>query len=320
MLEGERETNGLPNYIVMGSGRVNHIDTFSFGSAYLGTHTHPFRISADPSQEEFRVQNIGIDKAISGRIDDRVTLLRSFDQLRSQLDQRGEMQSMEGLQRRAVEMLISSKVREAFDLSLEPLGVRERFGMHGWGQRAILARRLVERGVPWVTVVMENPYQSGIPMLKAGTYNWDSHAVNCHIFDDAKARFPIYDRTISALIEDLYARGLDQRVMLVVTGEFGRTPRLNYRPGTNTKVSQPGRDHWPNAMSVLVSGGGMRTGQVIGSTNSKGEEPATRAMSPNALWASVFRHLGIDYTHSFLDFRGRPMPMLPEGDPIPELV
>ena len=320
MLEGERETNGLPNYIVMGSGRVNHIDTFSFGSAYLGTHTHPFRISADPSQEEFRVQNIGIDKAISGRIDDRVALLRSFDQLRSQLDQRGEMQSMEVFQRRALEMLSSSKVREAFDLSPEPRGVRERFGMHGWGQRAILARRLVERGVPWVTVVMENPYQSGIPMPKAGTYNWDSHAVNCHIFDDAKARFPIYDRTISALIEDLYARGLDQRVMLVVTGEFGRTPRLNYRAGTNTKVSQPGRDHWPNAMSVLVSGGGMRTGQVIGSTNSKGEEPATRAMSPNALWASVFRHLGIDYTHSFLDFRGRPMPMLPEGDPIPELV
>ena len=138
----------------MGSGRVNHIDTFSFGSAYLGTHTHPFRISADPSQEDFRVQNIGIDKAISGRIDDRVALLRSFDQLRSQLDQRGEMQSMEVFQRRAVEMLISSKVREAFDLSLEPLGVRERFGMHGWGQRAILARRLVERGVPWVTVVM----------------------------------------------------------------------------------------------------------------------------------------------------------------------
>ena len=91
MLEGERDTNGLPNYIVMGSGRVNHIDTFSFGSAYLGTHTHPFRISADPSQEDFRVQNIGIDKAISGRIDDRVALLRSFDQLRSQLDQRGEM-------------------------------------------------------------------------------------------------------------------------------------------------------------------------------------------------------------------------------------
>ncbi|MEE3370528.1 MAG: DUF1501 domain-containing protein, partial [Planctomycetota bacterium] len=109
LLEGERETNGLPNYIVMGSGRVNHIDTFSFGSAYLGTHTHPFRISADPSQEDFRVQNIGIDKAISGRIDDRVTLLRSFDQLRSQLDQRGEMQSMEVFQRRALEMLISSK-------------------------------------------------------------------------------------------------------------------------------------------------------------------------------------------------------------------
>ena len=319
-LEGKRETNGLPNYIVMGSGRVNHVDTFSFGSAYLGTHAHPFRISADPSQENFSIQNIGIDRAVSTRIDDRVTLLRSFDRLRRDTDSRGQMRSLGVFNRRALAMLTSAKVREAFDITQEAPTVRERFGMHGWGQRAILARRLVERGVPWVTVVMENPYQSGIPMLKAGTYNWDSHAVNCHIFEDAKTRFPIYDRTISAMIEDLYARGLDKRVMLVVTGEFGRTPRLNYRTGTQTKVSQPGRDHWPNAMSVLVSGGGMRTGQVIGSTNSKGEEPASRAMRPNELWATVFRHLGIDYTRSFLDFRGRPMPMLPDGDPIGELL
>jgi len=319
-LDGKRNTQGLPNYIVMGSGRVNHVDTFSFGSAYLGTHTHPFRISADPSQESFSVNSIGIERSASGRLADRIPLLRSFDQLRREIDNRQEMKSMDVFNRRALSMLTSDKVREAFDIGQESNTVRQRFGMHGWGQRAILARRLVERGVPWVTVVMENPYQSGFSMIKEGTYNWDSHAVNCHIFKDAKARYPIYDRTISAMIEDLYARGLDKKVMLVVTGEFGRTPRINYRSGTVTKVAQPGRDHWPSSMSILVSGGGMRTGQVIGSTNSKGEEPASRRMSPNDLWATVFRHLGIDYTRSFLDYGGRPMPILPFGRPIPELI
>ena len=169
-------------------------------------------------------------------------------------------------------------------------------------------------------VVMENPYQSGVPMPRYGVYNWDSHAVDCHIFEDAKIRLPIYDRTITAMVEDLYDRGLDKKVMLVVTGEFGRTPRITTRVGTQSKVSQPGRDHWPAAMSVLVSGGGMRTGQVIGATNKKGEEPVSRAMSPNDLWATVFRHLGVDYTRSFLDHSGQPLPMLPHGSPIPELI
>jgi uncharacterized protein (DUF1501 family) len=167
---------------------------------------------------------------------------------------------------------------------------------------------------------MENPYQSGIKQPKTGVYNWDSHAVNCHIFEDAKIRFPIYDHTITAMIEDLYDRGLDKKVMLVVTGEFGRTPRLNHQTGTQSKVMQPGRDHWPGAMSMLVSGGGMRTGQVIGATNSKGEEPVEYALSPNDLWATVFRHLGVDDTRNFLDFSGRPMPMLPFGKAIPELL
>ncbi len=320
ILENQRNTNGLPNYIALGSGRVNSVDTFSFGSAYLGNHTHPFRISADPTRDDFKVANVGMDKSIADRLDDRIALLNGFDNLRRDVDAHGTMDSMDRFNRKAVEMLTSESVRDAFDMSQEPDDVRDRFGRHGWGQRALLARRLVERGVPWVTVVMENPYQSGIKMPKYGTYNWDSHAVNCHLFDDAKIRFPIYDNTITAMIEDLYSRGLDRRVLLVVTGEFGRTPRLSVQKGSQTKVDQPGRDHWPRAMSMLVSGGGMRTGQVIGATNSKGEEPVERAMTPNDLWATVYRHLGIDYTHNFLDHSGRPMPMLPYGEPITELL
>jgi uncharacterized protein (DUF1501 family) len=141
------------------------------------------------------------------------------------------------------------------------------------------------------------------------------------LFNDARVRFPLYDRCISALIEDLYDRGLDKKVLLIVTGEFGRTPKITTAKGTQTGVEQPGRDHWPQAMSVLVSGGGMRTGQVVGSTNSKGEHPKDRPLTPNDLWATMFRHLGIDYHNiSFLDHTGRPMPILPFGEPIAELV
>src|SRR4029078_7029434 len=138
-----------------------------------------------------------------------------------------------------------------------------------WGYRALMARRLVEAGCKFVTVIMENPYVSGVQQLKQGVYSWDSHAVNCHIYDDARVRFPIYDQVITALIEDLYARGLDKKVLLVVTGEFCRTPRISMSKGTQTGVMQPGRDHWPQAMSVLVSGGGVPTGQVVGSTNAR---------------------------------------------------
>ena len=222
---------------------------------------------------------------------------------------------------KALELLQSTKAHHAFDISSEPTNLREKYGMHAWGQRCLLARRLVEHGASFVTMVLENPYQSGLPADKEGTYNWDSHAVNCHIFNDLKNRLPIYDKCVSALIEDLYARGLDKKVMLVVTGEFGRTPRIENQVGTQTGVKQPGRDHWPNSMSVLISGGGLRTGQVVGSTNSKGEVPKDRPLRPTDLWATVFQHLAIDWNNTnFLDFSGRPLPILPSGEPIRELV
>jgi uncharacterized protein (DUF1501 family) len=144
--------------------------------------------------------------------------------------------------------------------------------------------------------------------------------VNCHIWDDLAVRLPIYDQAVTALIEDVYQRGMDKRTLLLITGEFGRTPRIESSIGTQTGVRQPGRDHWPQAMSLIMAGGGMRTGQVVGSTNSKGEHPADRPLSPNDLWATVYRHLGIDYTASFPDHRGRPMPILHFGQPIAELL
>jgi hypothetical protein len=313
-------SNGLPNYISGTEPGRAQVDTYSFGSAYLGQAYHPFNVPGDPSEPKFEVQNISLASGLSDRLGDRVRLLSEFDRLRKEIDQSGLMNAADEFNQKAVSLLTSDKARQAFDLSQEPDSLRDRYGRHAWGQRCLLARRLVEAGSSFVTMVMENPYQSGVEWLKNGTYNWDSHAVNCHLFDDAKVRLPIYDRAVTALVEDLHNRGLTKNVMLVVTGEFGRTPRISEQTGTQTGVTQPGRDHWPQAMSMLVTGGGMRTGQVIGSTNSKGEHPHTRPLSPNDLWATVYRHLGIDPEHAFPDHSGRPMPILPYGEPIAELL
>ncbi|MCA9201412.1 MAG: DUF1501 domain-containing protein, partial [Planctomycetales bacterium] len=294
----EHRNNGLPNYISgTNPGRAG-VDVYSFGAAYLGPSYVPFNVPGDPSDEKFEVRNLGLDQSMSERLDDRVRLLEGFDRFRRDVDQSGAMNAVDQFNGKALELLTSDDARRAFDLTLEPDAVRERYGRHAWGQRALMARRLVEAGCSFVTMVMENPYQSGVSWLKNGTYNWDSHAVNCHLFDDARIRMPIYDRAVTALVEDIYARGLDKKVMLIVTGEFGRTPRINSQTGTQTGVSQPGRDHWPGAMSMLVAGGGIKTGQVIGATNTKGEYPVDQPLSPNDLWATVYRHLGIDYTRA----------------------
>ena len=303
----------VPNYVACTDSFRDHIDVFSFGSAYLGPTTHPFTVAGDPAEDDFTLRNLNLNQPQS-RLQDRLDLLGRLDTTRAAIDHTGTMTAMDTNRRRALNLLTTDVTRRAFDLSQEPRAVRERYGIHRYGQRCMMARRLVEAGASFVTVVLEHPGFPRQSFPADTTYNWDSHAVNCNIFTDCQYRFPMYDRAVTALIEDLYARGLDRRVLLIVTGEFGRTPRISYAEG------RPGRDHWPQAMSVLVSGGGMRTGQVIGSTNSRGEEPRDRPLTPNDLWATMFRHLGINANHTaFLDHTGRPMPILPHGAPIEEL-
>lgn len=316
----EHRRVGVPNYVNLVDPGRDGVDVFAFGSAYLGPSFVPFAVPGDPTLPTFKVPNIAPLPEITGRLDDRLRLLTGFDRLRRAMDTSGLMNSMDQFNERALDLLTQDKSRIAFDLSREPDSVRARYGHHVWGARMLMARRLVEAGSSFVTVVMENPYQSGVPQLKQGIYNWDSHAVNCHMYDDLKVRLPIYDQAVTALVEDIYARGLDKRVLLIVTGEFGRTPRLENDVGTQTKVKQPGRGHWPQANSLLVSGGGLRMGQVIGATNSKGEEPKEHPLTPSDLWATVYQFLGIDPEHSFPDYQGRPMPILPFGKPIRGLV
>ncbi|HJZ92303.1 MAG TPA: DUF1501 domain-containing protein [Gemmataceae bacterium] len=312
----EGHSPGLPNYIAGVDGGRQGVDTFSFGAAYLGQATTPFTVAGDPAEPKFGVQNLSIPAELADKLHDRRTLLAKIDTARRELDNSGAMSAMDAFSRKAVELVTSTKARDAFDLAREPQSVRDRYGMHRYGQRCLLARRLVEAGCSFVTMVLENPSPPGGSFPKDVTYNWDSHAVNCHIFTDAKYRLPFYDRAVTALIEDLYARGLDRRVMLIVTGEFGRTPKLEYEQSSG----RPGRDHWPQAMSLVVAGGGMRVGQVVGSTDSKGAHPKDRPLTPNDLWATMYQHLGIDPEKTFPDHSGRPMAILPHGEPIRELV
>jgi hypothetical protein len=303
---------GVPNSIALDDGDVNG---HALGSAYLGPACQPFMVGGDPSQPKWTVRNLELDPGMATRLDDRMKLLGGLDSLRREVDRTGVMDAMDGFSRRALELMTSPKARDAFDMTKEADATRDRYGRHTWGQRALLSRRLVEAGCSFVTVVMENPAPPG-GLPENTTYNWDSHAVNCHIFTDLRMRAPYYDQAISALIEDLYRRGLDKKVMLVVTGEFGRTPRLEYQNGNG----RPGRDHYPNAMSVVVAGGGMRTGQVVGSTDRYGTMPKDRPLTPNDLWATVYRHLGIDFDQTFPDHSGRPQLILPFGEPIREIL
>ena len=164
--------------------------------------------------------------------------------------------------------------------------------------------------------------------LCGGVGNWDDHAVNANCFEAIKYRLQFMDKAVAALIEDIYDRGLDRRVLVVVTGEFGRTPRISYKASTGKRIGsapagtvQPGRDHWPRANTMLFSGGGMQTGQVIGKTDSRGEDPVERRVGPGDFLATIYHHLGIDAEQVAIpNFSGRPIPILPHGKPIPELL
>ncbi len=308
----EHRRVGVPNYVAS-SARA-----YGGGSAYLGESAMPFVVGGNPGAPGYSLPNLSLSGALKDRLADRVRLLKSFDCLRRDIDTHGSMESMDEINQQALGLLTSDKAREAFDLTKESDAIRDRYGRHKWGQRALLARRLIEAGSSFVTMGMSNPDVTSAQRTRTAG-NWDIHAINGDLYYDMGLRLPHFDRAVSALVEDIYQRGLDKKVMLIVAGEFGRTPRITTKPGTKSKVMQPGRDHWPGAMSVLVSGGGAPMGQVIGATTPKGEYPSDNKLDPNDLLATVYRFLGIDQNHEFPDRSGRPMPILPHGTPIAEL-
>lgn len=265
-------------------------------AAYLGPAYNPFTTESDPNADDYAVRNLAMPIDIdAARLNDRQTLLRGFDRLRADIDRAGEFRGLDKFSREALDIVTGDRARQAFDIRSEAVSTRDRYGRTAAGQRCLLARRLVEAGVTFVTV------------LSGG--EWDTHTNNFATLKDKS--LPPIDRALAALVRDLHERGLDRNVLVLVSGEFGRTPKIN---------PQAGRDHWPGAMSVLFAGGGLRMGQVVGATDPHGQHPTTRPYSPGDVLATIYQVLGIDTRQEFHDRSSRPLPVLPEGRPIPELL
>jgi hypothetical protein len=241
----------------------------------------------------------------------RQNLLTALDVLPRSIDQSGTIPAVDIFQRQAVEMLAGTRMRSAFDLSLESDATRQRYGETHWGKSLLTCRRLVEAGARFV----QCQATFRLKPETGRTSNWDDHSVNSDIFKAYREKLPSFDQSVSAVVEDIYQRGLDKKVLFLFCGEFGRTPLIRHQHASG----RPGRDHWPRAMSVFLAGGGFRTGQVIGATNSKAEEPVARIMNSNCLLASIYERFGINTSETFPNSDGRPIHILPEGEPIREL-
>ncbi len=298
-----QSASGLPNYV--GIPRK----PFMTRPQYLGVSHTAFE-AGDPSVENFQPANLSIGAGLNAsRLTDRLGLMTQFDRLRRYVDATAD--GVDQLHGQALELLSSPRVSEAFDLNQESPELRDRYGRTLWGQSCLLARRLAEAGVGLITIDATAPEAS-----LTRYFSWDDHVIPMYDWDLAPAmkfRADHMDPAVSTLIADIFERNLDRQIVVVAMGEFGRTPRISHAEGLQ------GRDHWPQSMSALVSGGGWRMGQVIGATNSKAEYPSERPLTPQDLQATLYRHLGIDPHHEFLDFGGRPQRILHHGEPIGEL-
>ena len=291
--------SGLPGYVtVPQSGqlgvRVHYGTAGQLGKAFepmdsgmpSGSLAQPF--SGPPNL----MLNAGLD---TRRLADRLALLRGVDELAGVAD------GLDTYSQQAVEMLAGGKAGGAFDISREPLKVRERYGKHSWGQQTLLARRLAEAGVPYTLVNFNLNQKTG--------QDWDNHR---DIFNVMKNKLlPPTDRAISALLDDLDERGLLDTTLVAVYSEFGRTPKIN---------KDGGRDHWSQVCSVMLAGGGLKRGVVVGSSTKAGDVPKDRPTPFNDILATMYRQMGVPADEVFHDLLGRPFPYLPSGRVIGELI
>lgn len=279
---------GIPAYVAIPQ-------PMRFGNAaYLGKQYNPLATAGDPNKSDFEVKNLSLLDALDlGRLDARRTLLASLDRQKHLVDLGGVVEAYDGYTDQAFEMVAGAQARQAFDIQREPDRMRDRYGRSTEGQSLLLARRLVEAGVTFVTVRLGG---------------WDMHG---NIERAMKQRGPVLDQGLAALIGDLGERGMNRDVLIVAMGEFGRTPRVN---------KNAGRDHWGSLMSVMLSGGNYKMGQVIGASNSKGEVPSDNPYRPENVLEMVYRHLGIDSQTTFPDLSGRPRYVLENRKPIVELI
>ena len=242
------------------------------------------------------------------RLGDRRALLKDIDRIRRDIDSSGAMEATDAFQQQAVDLLLGKQARDAFDLTLEPSETRSRYGDHLWCQQALLARRLVEAGVAFVTIDLSYHTASG---------TWDNHGDNVPpyggISRGLKPLLPLFDHLLTTLVSDLEERGRLDDVLIIAMGEFGRTPMMG------TQGSSDGRDHWPNVMSMAMAGGGLRHGQVIGATEKDGGTIQERAVTPGDFAATLYRYFDVPLTTQYLDHQGRPRNIVDQGTPIAEL-
>lgn len=288
---------GMPPYVGVPHLRGGTDNLFHY-SAYLGGGWNPFVVNSDPNERDYGVKNLSLTEGLTlPRISDRRELMTRLDRIQAAADPL--LDDLDEYQQAAFDMLTSSHARKAFDISQESDALRDRYGRHTFGQSALLARRLVENGVTFVTV-------NCVP--------WDHHGSpgQYKTEEGAKLLIPPLDRAIAALVEDLIDRGLYEKTLIVAMGEFGRTPRMN---------ANAGRDHWGDTFSVLFGGGGLKMGQAIGRSSSRGESVVERPFDPQNIAATVYHHLGIDpQAIAFPDHAGRPLALLDRGEPIRELI
>jgi hypothetical protein len=265
-------------------------------AAYLGASYNPFSPEDDPSRDGFQVRNLRLPGRVDlSRLENRRSLLSKIDNLRRDLDTAGDLGELDKFYAAGLDMVTNDEALLAFDVAAEDPVLRDKYGRNDLGQSCLLARRLVEAGVTYVTI-------------QAGG-GWDTHGDNFKQLKDNL--LPKYDQSLTALVQDLSDRGLADDVLVMAFGEFGRTPRIN--PGA-------GRDHWPGAMSVIFAGGGLKMGQAIGETDSKAEAPISKPYTPGCVLSTMYHVVDVDYRHEFYDQAQRPLAVLPEGQPIPELI
>ncbi|MCA9054847.1 MAG: DUF1501 domain-containing protein [Planctomycetaceae bacterium] len=276
-----------------------------FGGNHLGPDNNPLETEGDPNADNFQVKNLGLAAGVTvERLDDRRSLNASLDKVRREADQSGMMDAMDRFDQQAFDFVAGASARQAFDIQSESPEMRERYGRNSWGQSVLLARRLVEAGSTIVTCHFGG---------------WDNH---WNLQSAMEQYLPKVDRAIHGLLTDLQERGLLDKVLVMVCGEFGRTPRMNDggNGGAPMSMGTPGRDHWGNAMSVLMAGGGVKGGTVIGETNRLGEHPAERPIRPGDLHHTIFHILGLNPETTFANHSGRPIVAIDHGELIRELV
>ena len=286
---------GLPAYFSM--PKMSR----SGGPNFLGAKYAPFVVGDDPNKDDFRVRDVALPEGLTAdRFETRGEMRKLVDRLQRATDKVADdpVVALDEYYRQGQNLMTSPAAQKAFDIHSEPEKVRDAYGRNSFGQRALLARRLVEAGVPFVTL-----YDGG----------WDHHS---DIFTGLPKKLAPFESTIAALVEDLEARGMLDSTLVVALGEFGRTPKISTLSGRSTA----GRDHWSNAMSIMFAGGGTPGGQVVGATDRNGHSACERVLGPENFVSTVYRKLGIDPGKIYHTPQGRPVHLVSDPTPIAELM